>query len=169
MLSIVIPSYNRRDCILNLLRDVYAQADVEFEVIVVDDCSPDDSAAAIRREFPQATLLVNETNGGPCVTRNRGILAAKGEIIVGLDSDVTVPDRQLFAKVAKAFAITPEATGFAFRLFAPDGVTDDPPRWWHPLPIGTARDREFETDYFSGTAYAFRREAVIAAGLFPEI
>ena len=169
MLSIVIPSYNRRDCILSLLQDVYAQEDAEFEVIVVDDCSPDDSVEAIRRDFPQVHLLVNTTNGGPCVTRNRGILAAKGEFIVGLDSDVTVPDRQLLTKVVKAFAASPDATGFAFRLFAPDGVTDDTPRWWHPLPLESARDCRFETDYFSGTAYAFRREAVIAAGLFPEI
>ena len=111
MLSIVIPSYNRRDCILSLLRDVYAQADADFEVIVVDDCSPDDSVPAIRREFPQVHLLVNTVNGGPCVTRNRGILAAKGEFIVGLDSDVTVPDRQLLTKVATAYAASPDATG----------------------------------------------------------
>lgn len=169
MLSIVIPCYNRRDCLLNLLRNVYDQRDSDFEVIVVDDCSPDDSVAAIRRQFPQVNLMVNTVNSGPCVTRNRGIRAAKGEIIVGFDSDVTVPDCLLFAKVEKYFATLPEATGFAFRLFAPDGVTDDTPRWWHPLPIETASNREFETDYFSGTAYAFRRDAVIAAGLFPEI
>ena len=169
MLSVVIPSYNRKDCVLALLHDVFRQEAAEFEVIVVDDCSPDGSYEAIAVEFPQVVLLKNEKNGGPCVTRNRGILAAKGEFIVGLDSDVTVPDRQLLVKVAKAFAASPEATGFAFRLFAPDGVTDDTPRWWHPLPIDSAKDCRFETDYFSGTAYAFRREAVIAAGLFPEI
>jgi GT2 family glycosyltransferase len=169
MLSVVIPSYNRKDCVLALLRDVYRQEAVDFEVIVVDDCSPDDSYEAVAAEFPQVVLLRNEKNGGPCVTRNRGILAAKGEFIVGLDSDVTIPDRQLLTKVANAFAASPDATGFAFRLFAPDGVTDDTPRWWHPLPIKSAKASRFETDYFSGTAYAFRREAVIAAGLYPEI
>jgi GT2 family glycosyltransferase len=169
MLSVVIPSYNRKDCVLALLRDVYRQEAVEFEVVVVDDCSPDGSYEAVAVEFPQVVLLRNETNGGPCVTRNKGILAAKGEFIVGLDSDVTVPDVRLLEKVGQAFAASPDATGFAFRLFAPDGVTDDTPRWWHPLPIESARDCRFETDYFSGTAYAFRREAVIAAGLFPEI
>ena len=148
---------------------MFRQEAAEFEVIVVDDCSPDGSYEAIAVEFPQVVLLKNEKNGGPCVTRNRGILAAKGEFIVGLDSDVTIPDRQLLTKVAKAFAASPEATGFAFRLFAPDGVTDDTPRWWHPLPIKSAKASRFETDYFSGTAYAFRREAVIAAGLYPEI
>ena len=99
MLSIIIPSYNRRDLILGLLRDVYAQEAADFEVIVVDDCSPDDSVAAIRREFPQTQVLVNEKNSGPAVARNRGVLAAKGEFIVGFDSDVTIPDKFLLKKI----------------------------------------------------------------------
>jgi GT2 family glycosyltransferase len=169
MISVVIPSYNRRDCILNLLRDVYAQEGCAFEVIVVDDCSSDDTVQTVRREFPQVTLLVNENNGGPCVSRNRGIHAAKGRIIVGFDSDVTVPDRNLLSKVHAAFTESPEVSGFAFRIFAPDDHGDDAPRWWHPVPIRCGRDRCFETDYFSGTAYAFRKETMISAGLYPEI
>ncbi len=169
MISVVIPSYNRRDCVLALLRDVYAQKDVEMEVIVVDDRSPDDSVAAIRREFPQVTLLVNEKNGGPAVTRNRGIRAAKGEIVVGFDSDVTLPDPYLLAKAEARFRALPQVTGLAFRLLKPDGVSEDTPRWWHPVPIADYADKEFYTSYFSGTGYAFRREALVAAGMYPEI
>lgn len=169
MISVVIPSYNRRDCVLALLTDIYAQEDVEMEVIVVDDRSPDDSVEAIRRAFPQVTLLVNEKNGGPAVTRNRGIRAAKGDLVVGLDSDVTVPDRRLLSKVEKRFAEHPDVTGLAFRLFKPDGESEDTPRWWHPVPIGDYADKEFLTSYFSGTAYAFRRAELIDAGLYPEI
>lgn len=168
MLSIVIPSYNRKDCVLRLLADLRQQEGAEFEVIVVDDQSPDDTVEAIRREFPEVTLLVNEENGGPCVSRNRGVRAAKGEIIVGFDSDVSLPDPRLLAKVEAAFRDEPETTGFAFRIFEPDGVSDDAPRWWHPVPIDQGRERTFETDYFSGTACAFRREAMIEAGLYPE-
>jgi GT2 family glycosyltransferase len=169
MISVVIPSYNRKDCILRLLEDLYAQQAAPFEIIVVDDCSPDDTVEAVKRLFPEVTLLVNQINGGPCVSRNRGVMAAKGEIIVGFDSDVSIPDHHLLAKVADAFKHSPATTGLAFRIFEPDGVTDDAPRWWHPLPIEKARDRSFETDYFSGTAYAFRRKEMIAAGLYPEI
>ncbi len=169
MISVVIPSYNRKDCILRLLRDLFAQEGPAFEVIVVDDCSPDDTVEAIRRDFPQVTLLVNDSNGGPCVTRNRGILAASGQVIVGLDSDVTVPDSCLLAKVTEAFSGSPAASGFAFRIFQPDGTADDAPRWWHPLSLKEGCNRSFETNYFSGTAYAFRREILIIAGLYPEI
>jgi GT2 family glycosyltransferase len=169
MISVVIPSYNRRDCVLALLSDLYAQQGVEMEVIVVDDCSPDDSVEAIRRSFPQATVLVNEKNSGPAVSRNRGILAARGEIVVGFDSDVTVPDRLLLTKVLERFRDHPTVNGLAFRLLKPDGKSEDTPRWWHPVPIETYADKSFLTSYFSGTGYAFRRNALVAAGMYPEI
>jgi GT2 family glycosyltransferase len=169
MISVVIPSYNRRDGMLALLADVFRQEGVEFEVIVVDDCSPDDSAEAIRREFPAVRLFVNETNGGPAVTRNRGIWEAKGELIVGFDSDVTIPDTRLLAKAAACFQKSAAVDGLALRIFKPDGVSEDVGRWWHPLPIADHADKEFLTSYFSGTAYAFRRAAVIDAGLYPEL
>lgn len=169
MISVIIPSYNRRECILALLRDVSLQDGVDFEVIVIDDCSSDDSVEAIRRDFPEVKVLVNERNGGPCVTRNRGVMVAKGEFVIGLDSDVTVPDRGFLAKAAEMFGRHPEVTGLAFRIMKPDGKTEDSPRWWHPLPIKRFAGRSFLTSYFSGTAYAFRKEEMIAAGMFPEV
>ncbi len=169
MISVVIPSYNRRDCVLALLSDLRAQQGVEMEVIVVDDCSPDDSVHAIRREFPETTVLVNDKNGGPAVSRNRGILAARGEIVVGFDSDVTVPDRLLLSKVLSRFRNHPSVNGLAFRLLKPDGKSEDTPRWWHPVPIEGYADKSFLTSYFSGTGYAFRREALLKAGMYPEI
>lgn len=169
MISVVIPSYNRRDCVLALLTDLYAQQGVEMEVIVVDDCSPDDSVEAIRRGFPQATVLVNEKNGGPAVSRNRGIRAARGEIVVGFDSDVTVPDSLLLSKVLTRFRDHPSVNGLAFRLLKPDGKSEDTPRWWHPVPLESHADKSFLTSYFSGTGYAFRRDDLLSAGIYPEI
>ena len=169
LISVVIPAYNRRDSVLQLLTDVFNQDGVTFEVIVVDDCSPDDTVAAITAKFPAVQVLRNAVNGGPAVSRNRGVRAARGEFIVGFDSDVTVPDRGLLARVATTFQHYPQATGLAFRLLSPDGQTDDAPRWWHPLPIEQYAGARFETHYFSGTGYAFRRQAMVTAGLYPEI
>ncbi|MEA3213059.1 MAG: hypothetical protein QOE70_6116 [Chthoniobacter sp.] len=169
-ISVVIPSYNRRDGVLALLGDVYRQGGIEFEVIVVDDCSPDGSGDAIADHYPQVKLFRNERNGGPCVARNRGIRAASGEFIVGLDSDVRVPDTNLLARTSQTFAdLRANVHCLAFRLLQPDGVSEDKARWWHPVPIGEYAGKWFETSYFSGTGYAFRREPAIAAGLFPEI
>ncbi|WP_193210593.1 glycosyltransferase family 2 protein [Luteolibacter marinus] len=169
MISVIIPSYNRRDCVLALLSDVFAQQDVDIEVIVVDDCSPDDSAEAIRDRFPQVILLENAKNGGPAVSRNRGIRHAKGEIIVGLDSDVTLPDKYLLSKVQQRFVEEPSVCGLAFRLLMPNGVAEDVLRWWHPVPVEEYADKRFLTSYFSGTAYAFRKASVVDAGMYPEV
>lgn len=169
MLSVVIPSYNRCDCMRALLTDLYRQQGADFEVIVVDDRSKDDSAAMIRKEFPQVRLFVNETNGGPCVSRNRGIREARGEWIVGFDSDVTLPDTRLLAAIGERFRVYPKAAGLALRIFMPDGVTEDVERWCHPRPLASHANRAFLSSYFSGTAYAFRRDAVTAAGLYPEL
>jgi GT2 family glycosyltransferase len=169
MISVVIPSYKRKDSVLRLLADVYRQEGVEFEVIVVDDNSLDGTVEAIRAAYPQTVLLRNEVNSGPAVTRNRGVRHAKAEIIVGFDSDVTAPDKLLLKKVAEAFAAAPKASGFAFRLLQPDGKSEDRARWWHPVPIEKFASKSFLTCYFSGTAYAFRKQAMLDAGLFPEI
>jgi GT2 family glycosyltransferase len=169
LVSVVIPVYNRRDSVLQLLADVYRQEGVAFEVIVVDDCSPDDTVAAITTHYPAVRLFRNTVNGGPAVSRNRGVREALGEFVVGFDSDVTVPDPTVLRRAAETFRKFPEATGLAFRLLSPDGKTDDAPRWWHPVPIERYANERFSTHYFSGTGYAFRRSAMVAAGLYPEI
>lgn len=168
MISVVIPTFNRRDALLALLKDLYQQQEVQLEVVVVDDHSNDETARAVSGQFPQTILLRNEVNLGPVVSRNRGIREARGEIIVGLDSDVTVPDATLFARVIQTFNELPEKSGIAFRVLEEDGKTDDAPRWWHPAPLDQFAGRTFETNYFSGTAYAFRKAELIEAGLFSE-
>ncbi len=167
--SVVIPSYNRKNSMLELLSDVSAQQDVSFEIIVVDDFSPDNSVEAISKAFPKVRLFQNETNSGPAVSRNRGIREAKADIIVGFDSDVSVPDKLCLRKVVEQFNQNKDVDGLAFRLLQPDGITDDYARWWHPVPIEEYANISFLTSYFSGTGYAFRIEAVKKAGMYPEI
>jgi GT2 family glycosyltransferase len=168
MLSIVIPSYNRRDSTLRLLENVFQQ-DEEFEVIVVDDKSTDDTNEHIRLKYPDVILIENEINSGPAVSRNRGVKQARGEIVIGLDNDVTISDPFLFKKVRRYFEKQPSYTGLAFRLLTPDKKIDDAPRWWHSKPLATHAKKTFETSYFSGTGYSFRRKEFLEAGGYPEI
>ena len=168
MISVVIPSFNRRQDLLLLLADLSRQEGVELEVILVDDNSSDDTVQAVGTQFPRVVLLRNATNQGPTISRNRGVRMARGHIIVGLDSDVTIADPNLLARVRDTFARLPAKRALAFRVLEPDGKSDDAPRWWHPVPIESFAGKPFETDYFSGTAYAFRKSELIDAGLFPE-
>ncbi len=85
-ISVVIPSYNRRDTLPRALHSVYMQSSAVDEVILVDDGSSDDSAAMVKREFPRVQVI-RQSNHGVSAARNRGIRAAQYEWIALLDSD----------------------------------------------------------------------------------
>lgn len=167
-ISVVIPHFQRRDSLSLLLNDLLAQKKHTAEIIVVDDCSKDGSFEKLKSEFEQVTFLKNPKNGGPSICRNIGIKHAKGSVIVGIDSDVTIPDPLFFDKISKRFDADPSLTGLSFRIKKSDGISEDTPRWHHPLRIEEYCSKAFETDYFSGTSFAFRTKEMIEAGAFPE-
>lgn len=90
MISIVIPTYNSSRFMPGLLASIFKQAVDNMEVIIVDDCSKDDTVE-IAKGYP-VTVIEMEKNGGPAKARNRGVNEAKGDIIFFLDSDVIVLD-----------------------------------------------------------------------------
>lgn len=169
MISVVIPSYTRKESLALLLDDLEKQEQIEYEVIVVDDKSPDDTVVHTRKHYPWVISLVNEVNSGPTVSRNHGIGKAKGDILIGIDSDVRVPDTLFLKKISDSFANDKTLTGISVRVLEGDGKTDDKPRWWHPLSIEQYNEKRFETNYFSGTSFAFRTKALKEAGMFPAI
>ncbi len=75
-LGIVIVNYNTRDLLRTCLETVYAsQGDFSFTVCVVDNNSPDGSAAMVAAEFPQAILIANQDNRGYPAANNQGLQA----------------------------------------------------------------------------------------------
>lgn len=86
--SVVIPVYRGSQYIAQALTSVFAQRFTGYEVIVVNDGSPE--TAQIERELqPYATQItyIKQANGGPSSARNAGILQAKGEYVAFLDCD----------------------------------------------------------------------------------
>jgi GT2 family glycosyltransferase len=89
--SIIIPNYNGKHLLNEYLPYTLAaikQADTTFEIIVVDDCSKDDSVEFIKTDYPAITLIVNAENKGFSFSCNRGIEVAQYELIFLLNSDV---------------------------------------------------------------------------------
>jgi len=87
--SVVIPTFNRKELIFQALDSVARQTRPPLEVIVVDDCSSDgtvDALSAARFPFPVHVVSL-ATNQGPAAARNAGILKARGRYIAFLDSD----------------------------------------------------------------------------------
>ena len=87
LISIIIPLYNKQDCIKRTLDSVYEQDYTNFEVVVVDDGSTDNSLTIIKKYSDDRVRVFRKKNGGPASARNYGVKVAKGEWILFLDAD----------------------------------------------------------------------------------
>ena len=85
--SIVIPTYNRAHTIGEAIRSCRDQSHDDFELVIVDDGSTDDTEAVIRSIGDPRIRYLRRDNGGPAAARNTGIDAARGRYIAFLDSD----------------------------------------------------------------------------------
>lgn len=89
--SVIIPCYNASVVIRRALETLENQTCKDFEVIVVDDCSTDDSREMVKTCINEMSvsirLLVNEKNSGPGFSRNQGVKEARGKYLCFLDAD----------------------------------------------------------------------------------
>jgi glycosyltransferase involved in cell wall biosynthesis len=89
VVSVIIPTYNRKDKLRICLNSLHQQTYKNFEVLVCDDGSTDNTIEVIN-EFKNLLAInyIKDANfGGPAMPRNNGIQLAKGEVIAFLDSD----------------------------------------------------------------------------------
>src|SRR5947209_4364176 len=86
--SVIIASYNAGPFLYRSLRSLSASTVQPFEVIVVDDCSTDDSLTAAQEMG--VSVVRTAANGGPAKARNLGAQSASGNILLFIDSDVSV-------------------------------------------------------------------------------
>lgn len=86
--SIIVPTYNRAAYILEALDSVFVQTYSDYEIIVVDDGSTDNTAEVLKTLVDQDKIhYVHQENGGESAARNHGIRLAQGKYIAFLDSD----------------------------------------------------------------------------------
>ena len=95
--TIIMPSYDSEKFIIESIESVLAQTYSNWELIIVDDCSPDDSNKIITKYVDsdgRIKLIKLQKNSGPAVARNTAIEAASGRYIAFLDSDdVWLPNK----------------------------------------------------------------------------
>lgn len=87
MISVVIPLYNKEKQIAYTLQSVFEQTFQDFEIVVVDDGSTDNSVEEVEKFDDSRIRLIHQTNAGVSAARNRGIEEARGELIAFLDAD----------------------------------------------------------------------------------
>ncbi|HET7037213.1 MAG TPA: glycosyltransferase [Thermomicrobiaceae bacterium] len=193
-LSLVVVSYNVRELLLDCLASIEASlagSGRRCEVIVVDNASPDGSAAAVRRRFPEVRVVSRAANAGFAAASNDGIRAARGRVIALLNPDTTVVGDAL-GTLADFLAANPGVGVAGPRLVYPNGATQPSRRrfptrltgflestiiqdYWHDNRIlrryylADRDDAETqEVDWLVGACLVARREAIAQAGLFDE-
>jgi O-antigen biosynthesis protein len=176
--SIVIPVHGKLAYSMTCLRTLMFQlSGVPIEVIVVDDASPDDSAAALRM-IEGLHVLENPRNLGFVGSCNAGAKAARGEFLVFLNNDTQVTSGWLDA-LLNCFAEEPDCGLAGSRLVYPDGRLQEAGGWvfsdghaWNvgrfDSPNASAYRYRRRTDYLSGAAIMIRRDLFVSVGGFDE-
>lgn len=167
--SVVIPLYNKEHYIEATIRSVLNQTCKDYEVLVVDDGSSDNSLELARKYESEQVRVIAQENQGVSVARNTGILNAKGKFIAFLDADdqwrpeylATIqsltdkyPESAVFV-TAYAVDMGNGKVNYSTRLKPRTGCL---PSYWLTLARGY--------DFVWTSATVMRRQTLIDAGLF---
>ena len=161
LVSVVVLSYNRRDCTLKCLESVRTQTYRPVEVVVLDNGSKDGSADAIRERFPETLLIRMPCNYGDWEGRDIAAANCRGGYLFSLDNDATMePDT--VEKLVARMEQEPELAVAQGRVVDPntgqvEGVG----------PNAECQDRDRYRATFLGGAALIRMSALRAAGGFP--
>jgi glycosyltransferase involved in cell wall biosynthesis len=101
LVSIIVPTYDRSELLRSTLDSLMSQIYSNFEIIVVDDGSPDDKTKILCESYSKVKYLRIKNSGGPARPRNEGIRLAGGDFIAFVDDD----DIWLENKLSKQISI----------------------------------------------------------------
>jgi teichuronic acid biosynthesis glycosyltransferase TuaG len=115
LVSVIMPIYNAEKYLADTLNSIFSQDYKDIEIVLVDDCSKDNSANIImeyQKEHPQIVYYLQEKNMGAGAARNKALELAKGQYVAFLDSDdIWLPDKinrqiELMKKTDSPFSYT---------------------------------------------------------------
>jgi len=169
LVSVVIPAYKAASRIRETLDSVYAQTYPNFEIVLVNDGSPDtEELEEAIRGYDQRLIYIKQENKGPSAARNAAIRTAHGQYIACLDSDdIYLPEH--LARLLSHIERNGLTLAYSDCYFMRDGVH-----------VGTSFEREpqdppvtfekllTEDCCISTSAMMASRQAMIDAGLFDE-
>lgn len=120
--SVILVNWNGCDLLERSLSALFTMTHkVTMQVIVVDNASSDGSVAMVRRQFPQATLLINSNNVGFARANNQALELVRGRYILLLNTDAFVHDGAVDGMVA-FMDDHPDAGSVGCRLYYEDGM-----------------------------------------------
>ena len=168
-ISVIMPAYKAASTLRQSVDSVRAQTLTDWELIIIDDGSPDQTAEiAAQMEAQDARIkLVRQPNSGPSVARTRGVALARANILAFLDADdLWAPER---LAGMQAFLSSHPKTGVAFsrtRFF--DAETGEPGTLTHHVPMLNAADLLAENRVCSTSNFVCRAEVFRQCGGFTD-
>jgi glycosyltransferase involved in cell wall biosynthesis len=170
--SIIIPTHNRAKLVQEALRSVLGQTFQDYEVIIVDDGSSDNTRQVIK-EFTQHDKRMHyfcQSNRGPSAARNRGIRASKGQYIAFLDDDDMWLPEKLEKQMRLILADDNVSVAHCDFRFVDEHGNLTPMRWRRAPRRGTLYEDLMYDNVIAGSASAVlvRRQVLMDVGSFDE-
>ena len=154
-ISVIIPTYNRSEQLREAVNGILKQTFTDFEVLVIDDGSTDDTPEVIKQISDNRIKYFYKVNGGASSARNLGLTKAQGQYIALLDDDDLWPENYLAAMIDKMEENKDYGLAYAlFKIIVPDGS----------LKAGFKPERYFSgwlTQNFFGTSPCINPSATI--------
>lgn len=166
LVSFIIITMNRSEELKDCLANVRLQEYPHKEIIVVDNGSIDDTHQTVRNNFPEVQYIYLENNLGVSGGRNKGTLAAQGEICIYIDDDARFVDPAATDKTVEYFKNNKRLACIAFTIRnAFTGVEE-----YNAIPrVDKKRlDHDYQCTYFGGGGVALRRKIFLELGMFWE-
>jgi len=136
ILSVIVISWNVKKLLHRALASIYASwgESPGLEVIVVDNASSDTSVAMVQEDFPQAYLIINQTNLGYPAGCNQGLAVASGQYLLILNPDTEII-KDALATLVQYMDLHPQVGMVGPMLIYPDGMHQSSRRRFPTLPI----------------------------------
>ncbi len=166
--SVVIPAYGHAQFLKQTIESVLQQDWNDYEIIVVDDGSPDETPAVVA-QFGSAVNYVRQENRGMAGTRNTGLRRASGQLISFLDDDdLWLPN--YLSVVLKHFQADPKLAALhtGYQLTSDQPGHDYPKGGTRTVPARELYDTLIEGGFFPPSSVTVRRSCLDAVGVFDE-
>ena len=182
--TFIVVSWNTAEMTLRCVQSIIDKEHSDHEIIVVDNHSSDDTCRLLRERYPHVRLIENESNEGYARANNKGIKAAKGDLIILMNSDAALISPEPVRQIQEYLENEPNCGIVGARQVFPDGRLQSLGRefisvksliksqiLFSSAPVwrsGKIPDHALAADYVDGAFLAIRRSVIDRIGLLNE-